>query len=129
VRVAYVDTSCLVAIVLGEPGGPALARRLEGFDRLLSSNLLEAELATALVREGVDPGGGSAVDRIDWVLPPVPLGREIERVLAVGYARGADVWHLACALWVQERLATLELVTLDARQRELAHELGLAAAS
>jgi hypothetical protein len=129
VRVAYVDTSCLVAIVLGEPGGPALARRRGGVERLLSSNLLEAELATALVREGVDPGGGSAVDRIDWVLPPVPLGREIERVLAVGYARGADVWHLACALWVQERLATLELVTLDARQRELAHELGLAAAS
>ena len=41
-NLAHVDTSALVAF--GERGAGALARRLEKYDELLSSNLLEAEL-------------------------------------------------------------------------------------
>ena len=48
--VAYVDTSALVAIAFGEPGGAALGRRLGTFSVLLSSNLLEAELRAAYSR-------------------------------------------------------------------------------
>ena len=42
--VAYVDTSVLTAIAFDEPGAAALAGRLDEFTRLVSSNLLEAEL-------------------------------------------------------------------------------------
>jgi hypothetical protein len=34
-RVAYVDTSCLVAIAFGEKGGRAIGRRLKEFDELV----------------------------------------------------------------------------------------------
>ena len=52
--VAYVDTSCLVAIAFGEAGSRKLATRLRSFDRLMSSNVLEAELRSALAREEVE---------------------------------------------------------------------------
>ncbi len=124
-RAAYVDTSCLVAIALGERGHAEMALQLEAFDHLLASNLLEAEFVATLVREGVEAGVDSALARIDWVLPQAPLSDEIARVLASGYVRGADAWHLACALWLQKRLGAVEFLTLDTRQHELARDLGL----
>lgn len=122
-KVAYVDTSCLVAIALGERAGPAVARRMRGFDELVSSNLLEAELRAAFVREGVeaDPAYWSAVS---WVLPDRSLGPELERVLDAGYLRGADCWHLAMALYVAEDPGEMVFFTLDERQRAVARDLG-----
>lgn len=32
--------------------------------------------------------------------PARRLTRELERVLAAGYIRGADAWHVACALYL-----------------------------
>ena len=52
-RLAYVDTSCLVAIAFAEAGATKVAGRLERMDRLFASNLLEAELRSALAREGL----------------------------------------------------------------------------
>lgn len=49
--IVYVDTSALVAIAFDEPEGAQTSERLEGFSRLLSSNLLEAELRAAFARE------------------------------------------------------------------------------
>lgn len=120
---AYVDTSCLVAIAFGEPGAEELAAELESFARLLSSNLLEAELRAAFAREGVE-GGDRLLTWIDWVLPDRPLTTEVGRVLRAGYARGADAWHLASALYVAEDPTDLPFFTLDARQAELAGALG-----
>lgn len=54
---AYVDTSCLVAVAFDEPGAQELALQLEGYDRLVASNLLEAELRSALTRENVTDNG------------------------------------------------------------------------
>jgi len=122
-NVAYIDTSALVAITFGEDGGSALAGRLEGFDELLSSNLLEAELRSALARERVS-GGGHILTWITWILPSRPLSKEIDQVLAAGYLRGADLWHLACALYVSEKPEQLAFVSLDERQREVADALG-----
>ena len=51
-KATYVDSSCLVAIAFGEEGAEELTARLEQFDLLVSSNLLEAELRAALCREG-----------------------------------------------------------------------------
>jgi predicted nucleic acid-binding protein len=122
-KIAYVDTSCLVAIAFGERGAAALARRLDSFDELVSANLLEAELRSAFVREDVVPDP-TLLGAVSWVIPDRPLSAEITRVLASGYVRGADCWHLATALYLAEDPATIAYLTLDARQAELAKELG-----
>lgn len=122
-NVAYVDTSCLVAIAFGERGASALARRLDGFDELISANLLEAELRAAFVREDVDPHPDSLA-ALSWVVPDRPLHAEIARVLAAGYVRGADCWHLAAALYVAREPAEISFLTLDERQRGVARKLG-----
>lgn len=124
-RVAYVDTSCLVAIAFGEKGATALARRLEGFDELVSSNLLEAELRASFSREKI-PTDSPMLGWISWILPNRPLSREITEVLSAGYLRGADLWHLACALYLIDSPRDLSFVTLDDRQGTVAYRLGFA---
>lgn len=121
--VAYVDTSCLVAIAFGERGSRDLAKKLQKFDELLSSNLLEAEIRSAFHREDV-PFDPDFISWISWLLPERPLGREMARVLETGYVRGADLWHLSCALYLVEDPAEMYFLTLDGRQSEVATRLG-----
>lgn len=120
---AYVDTSCLVAIALGERGATTLERRLGEFDSLVSSNLLEAELRAALRRERLD-GADEVLRDLVWILPDRPLAAEIATVFSAGYVRGADCWHLATALYLAPEPGALSFVTLDTRQREVAGLLG-----
>jgi hypothetical protein len=49
----------------------------------------------------------------------------MQRILAAGYLRGADLWHLACALYLADELVPPALLTLDVRQREVAAASGL----
>lgn len=123
-NVAYVDTSCVVAIAFEEPGHEAVAGTLAGFDVLLSSNLLEAELLAVLVREGVPGRLEELVAGFRWILPDRTLRSEIRRVAAKGYVRGADLWHLACALLVDPKASELVFATLDENQGRLAGSLG-----
>jgi predicted nucleic acid-binding protein len=120
---AYVDTSCIVATAFGEKDAVAIARRLARYDRVLSSPLLEAELFSALLREGreVTSEWSSA---IEFVIVDRPLSPEVTRVLSAGYLRGADCWHLATALYVAPDPADLTFVTLDSIQRKVARTLG-----
>ncbi len=124
-KAAYVDTSCLVAVAFDERGRRALAKRLRGYDRLVASNLLEAELAATLVREGVGADPSGLLAHLDWLFPDRPLTPEYSRVLSAGYVRGADLWHLACALYLSPDPAQLHFLTLDKRQADLAGKLGL----
>lgn len=117
------DTSCLVAVAFDEPGGEDVARLLESVGTLLSSNLLEAELRAALARERVD-APSELFTWITWVLPDRPLDREIEHALRGGYAKGADLWHVATALYAAELPRDVAFLTLDERQRDLASSLG-----
>ncbi|MFH1177228.1 MAG: PIN domain-containing protein [Acidobacteriota bacterium] len=121
---AYVDTSYIVAVALGERRGAALARRLVAYDVLLAANLLEAELRSVLARENVSADPGELLDRISWILPDRPLSGECARVLAAGYLRGADLWHLACALFVEPEPHALAFLTLDLAQEAVARTLG-----
>ncbi len=121
--VAYVDTSCLVAVAFGERGASAVVRRLERADELLSSNLLEAELRAAFVRESVD-GGDDLLTWLSWVLPNRTLSDEITTILSCGYLRGADLWHVATALYVAEDPREIAFITRDERQGSVAKELG-----
>lgn len=120
---AYVDTSCVVAIALAEAGAASVIRRLAPFDALYSSNVMEAELYSALQRERVSPDG-SALERIGWVIPDRPLHAEIARVLKAGHVRGADCWHLATALYLADDPGEISFLTLDMRQWSVARKLG-----
>ena len=123
-RLAYIDTSCLVAIAFGEAGATKVASRIERMDRLFASNLLEAELRSALAREGLSVDPAELLSGITWVYPNRPLSGEFERVTVEGHVKGADLWHLACALFLAPAPKDLAFLTLDKRQAELARRLG-----
>ncbi len=125
-KLAYVDTSVLAALAFGDAEARSLGDLLgdlAAYDCLLSSNLLEAELRSAFSREGL-PFERRALGDVRWVLPERPLTRELSAVLASGYLRGADLWHVATALYVTPRPEDLAFVTLDARQAAVARALG-----
>ena len=124
-KVAYVDTSCLVALAFAETAAKKMARRLGGFDRLFSSNLLEAEFRSALAHEGVSEDAGPLLAGITWIYPNRPLTPEFSRILVIGrHLKGADLWHLACALFLAPNTPELTFMTLDKRQEEVAKKLG-----
>lgn len=123
---AYVDTSCLISVAFEEKDFAAVSRRLHSFEMILSSNLTEAEFLATLARHGKEPER-SNVGRIKWIYPDRSLRPEISRVLAEGYVRGADCWHLANALYLaHEDPSAVVFLTLDARQQAIARALGFA---
>jgi hypothetical protein len=95
-----------------EPGAKRVGTRLGHFDRLVSSNLLEAELRSALTREGVSADPGRLLEGISWVHPDRPLTAEFERIAVAGYVKGADLWHLACALFIDSDADRRSFMTL-----------------
>lgn len=95
-RLAYLDTSCPLAITFREPGFEQVAERIRSFDMVFSANLLEAEMRSALTREKLTTAPDFS--KVRWIFPSRPMTGEIRRVLEHGYVRGADLWHLACAL-------------------------------
>ena len=125
-RVGYLDSSTVLGVIFQEPGYERLTERIERHGRVFSSNLLEAEVSSALKREGMTGAKPTQILRkIDWVFPVRPLTREIGDVLSVGFLRGADLWHLACAMYLRGSHDSVELLSLDSRQIEVAGHLGL----
>ena len=123
---AYVDSSALLAVLLGERGGAAVKRAFARIESAFASPLLEAEVRSALAREGLAAAvAAPAITPIAWVYPDRPLTAELEAALEAGHLRGADLWHVACALWLADgRQAELLFVTLDEPQRRVAARLG-----
>jgi predicted nucleic acid-binding protein len=117
----FVDSSCLVALAMNEPGAARLRSRIARASARYASTLAEAELMAALAREGLS---AFDVPGVDWIAPSRRLTRELERVLSGGYLRGADAWHLACALFLDPDVNQLVFLTLDRRQREVAKAVG-----
>ena len=120
---AYVDSSVIVAIALNEAGSNDHAWRLGNFSQLLSSNLLEAEVRAALAREERQ-FEDRFISGITWVFPDRSLGPELAVALAAGYLRGADLWHIATALYAAPEPGEIAFVTLDNHQRAIAITLG-----
>ena len=121
--VAYVDTSAIVAIAFAEEGWETLAGSLNGFSRLVSSNLLEAELRATCARED-RPVPLQLLVRIGWIHANRPLSREMKAALDAGSLRGADLWHVATALFAAPEPGAIAFVTLDRRQAKVAAGLG-----
>ena len=75
-------------------------------------------------REGVELPESPLLG-VQLIGAPDPLSREIHEVLAAGYLRGADCWHVAVALnYSPDR--DLTFLTLDKAQRAVAAKLGFA---
>jgi len=123
-KLAYVDSSCLVAIAFGEPGYEEVLKRLNLCERLFSSNLLEAELRAALAREGEGDREGDLLSGITWIYPNRQLTAEYRRILNAGTLKGADLWHVACALFLSPEPKELAFLTLDRSQKTVARALG-----
>ncbi|HSR69651.1 MAG TPA: PIN domain-containing protein [Acidobacteriota bacterium] len=124
-EIAYLDTSLLCALAFAEESSGTLKRLLTNYDGVVSSNLLEAEFRAALERE---KGSSVEADRwlglVEWILPPHPLSQKIALILEVGYSKGSDLWHLACALDAFPKPEEVTFATLDRRQWQVAKELG-----
>lgn len=119
---AYVDTSVIVAITLGEVGAEAILAKVRPF-ALVAAPLLEAEWRSACSRNQI-VADLSLLGEIVWIAPLGPLSEELERVFVAGYVRGADAWHLATALFLAPDPSELTFLTLDDRQRAVAEALG-----
>jgi predicted nucleic acid-binding protein len=121
---AYVDTSWLVAIAFGEEGSEKATKLLRSDLRVVASNLLEAELRSAFLRENVEEDAGGILEGIGWILPDRSLAPELGRVFESGLLKGADAWHLACALYLDPDASALAFLTRDTAQRRVARALG-----
>lgn len=121
--VAYVDTSVIVALAFGEEGAEALADHLAGYSRLVSSNLLEAELRAACRRE-CQAVPVHLLARISWILTDRPLSPEMETALKAGQLHGADLWHVASALYSAPDPGAIAFCTLDRQQAKVVAALG-----
>lgn len=114
------DTSALVAVVLSQPGASQVRRVLNTLDAIASSNFLEAELCAVAMREGVSTKSlQSVLDAVDWIVPDRPLSAEIAQVLRAGYLRGADLWHIASALYLAPSPGEIAFLTLHIPQRRV----------
>jgi hypothetical protein len=113
----------LLALAFEEPGWEAVAARFDRFRSVFASDLLEAELRSALRREGL-PFDHAMLRQIELIVPSRSLRAEFAAVLAAGYVRGADCFHLAVALSLAPDPRELTFLTLDKRQRDVAAALG-----
>jgi hypothetical protein len=113
----------MIAIAFREAGSEHLRSELQKYERIYSSTLLEAEFRSAMHREKIRDDSPSLLAVIEWVLPDRRLMDEIEVVLSSGYLRGADLWHLAVALYLDPARES-DFLTLDARQRAISASLG-----
>ena len=120
---AYPDTSAIVTVAFSQPGATEIAQRMNAFDRLIAANLLEAETRAAYARENRQ-FDTAILSGIDWIHPHRPLSSEFAAILGIGYLRGADLWHLAAALYSFPEPAEIAFLTLDNRQRAVAAALG-----
>ena len=121
--IAYVDSSVIVGIAFQDPGWAAAERRLADFSDLRSSNLLEAEVRAAYSRVGIE-FDVRVLSGIRWVLPDRPLTPELRTALSAGYLRGADLWHVATALYLAPMPGDMSFITLDGSQESVASTLG-----
>lgn len=125
-RLVCVDTSALVALLFDEPAAKSVRSALTAANAIYAANLVEAELLSVARREESEPEAlAPLLGCVEWVFPVRSLRPECELVLEHGHVPGAEVWHLACALYVSDSIAPPVFVSCDEGQREAAAALGL----
>lgn len=125
-KAAYIDSSLLIALRFAEAEVSEMVVENLHHHQLYASNLLEAEVRAYYWRKNV-PFSASVLAGIEWIMPSRTLRPEIAEALSAGYLRGADLWHVATALYLRRNSPELSFATLDARQGEVASALGFKA--
>lgn len=125
-QVAYVDTSVVVSLLFERSKNNAeFLKIMNHADEVLSSNLMEAELLSVLRRDRLNFSEAlNFLAGISLVLPDRSLLAELGRVFAAGYVRGADAFHLACALYLDPQVSDLVFLTVDKKQDSVAAKIG-----
>lgn len=124
-RVAYLDTSAFVKLIVTEPESGALRTRLGRWPDFASATLLRVETVRALRRSGNDHLIGKA-RRLFRTLHLIGLDEPLlDRAGDLGPAvlRSLDAIHLAAAVSIGPDLGVL--LTYDAQLREAAGSQGL----
>lgn len=124
-RIAYLDTSAFVKLIVAEPESAALRERLRRWPDRVSATLLRTETLRALRQSGNDHLVGKArrlFGSISLVRLDEPL---LDRAGDLGppELRSLDAVHLAAAMSIGPDLGIL--VTYDGRLREAALFQGL----
>lgn len=123
-RVAYLDSSAVVKLVIAEPESAALRRYLRNRRPLVSSALARTEVLRSLLSLG-----DVALARGRRVLRTIELLRVNDRVfeaagtLLPAEVRSLDAIHLATAAQLGDDLGVV--VTYDVRMADAAAKLGL----
>lgn len=132
----YAESSAVVAWLTGEPEGARVQTVLIGAESVTSSDLTLIECHRVLIR-GVALGETSEAEAaarrgyltaalVKWDV--LQIGKEIvERALRpfpVEPLRSLDAIHLASALTARVAFPTVEILSLDNRIRNAAHQLG-----
>jgi hypothetical protein len=122
-KAAYIDTSLLIGIKFQKPSS-TITRAVKRYE-LFSSELLIAEVLAFGKRESISQEVlWGSFKGLSWIVPECSISEECKRVIQCGYARGADLWHLACACYLSPNADELTFLTLDERQRDLAIRIG-----
>jgi PIN domain nuclease of toxin-antitoxin system len=125
-KILITDTSALLAVLFSEPGSAEVESLFREAEQIFASGLLEAETRSAAARKNLPLGEvDEALSRLLFFHPDRDLTAEIKTVLSSGISlRGADLWHLACALYLAGGPSALPFLTLDGAQAEAAARLG-----
>ena|SRR3989338_8083734 len=125
-NVIYIDTSVLVSLFLEDSAENAhFSRLLKEADEVVSSVLIEAEFLSVLHREKVGIATGiDYLKQISLVIPDRSIAKELGTVFSKAYVRGADAFHLACALYLDPKASEIKFLTADKQQQKAAQSLG-----
>lgn len=121
---AYVDSSVVLATIFEDQPAKKLAKLWGSAERFISSYLLEVEVFSAMRREQVDVSLADEPLRRLGFVQTRSLAQECKEILRMGYLRGADLFHLATAVWVRDKFTDLKFFSFDRQQMEIADKLG-----
>ncbi|MEI6805931.1 MAG: type II toxin-antitoxin system VapC family toxin [Myxococcaceae bacterium] len=125
-NVVYVDTSVLVSLFFEDSdSNNRFSRLLKEADEVVSSVLIEAEFLSVILREKINLSAGvDYLKQISLVIPDRSISKELGVIFSKAYVRGADAFHLACALYLDPKASELQFLTADIQQQKAAQALG-----
>lgn len=122
--VAYLDTSALGRVLLGEPDAPAILRELGSFEQHVASRLLRLELRRLALREDLLP----AADQLLAGVALLPLDERVltsAETIPPATVATLDAIHLVTALLLAGAGRLDAVMTYDRRLTEGARTHGL----
>jgi predicted nucleic acid-binding protein len=138
VKAVYLETSALLAWLLGEARAPEVARAIDEADMVVSSVLTLVEAERALVRaEILNILNAADAERLrgllsrsrqGWTLMEISADVRVRacRFFPVEPLRTLEALHLATALLFMQAFPSLKLLSCDQRMLRNARALGLA---